>query len=79
MIQPSLFLRRALQADAVVTGAVALLQTSGAGLLALMRPGLPHVLVLETGLFLIAYTALVGWLGTRPLDIEGVGGYRDRR
>ncbi|MDP1883472.1 MAG: hypothetical protein Q8K88_11415, partial [Bradyrhizobium sp.] len=26
---------------------------------------LPQSLVLETGLFLIAYTALVGWLGTR--------------
>lgn len=64
MIQPSTFLRRALQADAIVTGAVALLQTFGAGLLAPML-GLPHVLVLETSLFLIAYTALVGWLATR--------------
>jgi hypothetical protein len=27
---------------------------------------LPQPLLLETGLFLIAYTALVGWLGTRP-------------
>ncbi|MDP2331374.1 MAG: hypothetical protein Q8M19_11865 [Reyranella sp.] len=66
MIQPSLFLRRALLADAVVTGAVALLQTFGAGVLSPML-NLPHVLVLETGLFLIAYTALLGWLGTRPL------------
>ena len=64
MIQPSLFLRRALLADAVVTGAVALLQTFGAGLLAPLL-NLPQSLVLETGLFLIAYTALVGWLGTR--------------
>ena len=64
MIQPSLLLRRAIQADAIVTGAVALLQTFGAGLLAPML-NLPHPLVLETGLFLIAYTALVGWLGTR--------------
>ena len=64
MIQPSLFLRRALLADAIVTGAVALLQTFGAGLLAPML-NLPQPLVLETGLFLIAYTALVGWLGTR--------------
>ena len=65
MIQPSIFLRRALLADAVVTGAVALLQTFGAGALSPML-NLPQVLVLETGLFLIAYTALVGWLGTRP-------------
>ncbi len=64
MIQPSTFLRRAIQADAIVTGAVALLQTFGAGMLAPML-NLPHPLVLETGLFLIAYTALVGWLGTR--------------
>lgn len=64
MIQPSTFLRRALLADAVVTGAVALLQTFGAGVLAPML-NLPHPLVIETGLFLIAYTALVGWLGTR--------------
>ena len=64
MIQPSLFLRRALLADAVVTGAVALLQTFGAGLLAPLL-NLPYALVLETGLFLIAYTVLVGWLSTR--------------
>jgi hypothetical protein len=64
MIQPSTFLRRAIQADAIVTGAVALLQTFGAGMLAPML-SLPQALVLETGLFLIAYTALVGWLGTR--------------
>jgi hypothetical protein len=64
MIQPSTFLRRAIQADAIVTGAVALLQTFGAGVLAPML-SLPQALVLETGLFLIAYTALVGWLGTR--------------
>ena len=64
MIHPSLFLRRALLADALVTGAVALLQTLGAGLLTPML-NLPRPLVLETGLFLIAYTALVGWLGTR--------------
>ena len=65
MIQPSLFLRRAIQADAIVTGTVALLQTFGAEVLAPML-SLPQALVLETGLFLIAYTALVGWLGTRP-------------
>lgn len=65
MIQPSLLLRRAIQADAIVTAAVALLQTFGAGMLAPLL-NLPQTLLLETGLFLIAYTALVGWLGTRP-------------
>jgi hypothetical protein len=46
MIQPSTFLRRAIQADAIVTGAVALLQTFGAGMLAPML-SLPQALVLE--------------------------------
>jgi hypothetical protein len=64
MIQPSIFLRRAIQADAIVTGAVALLQTFGAGLLTPLL-NLPQPLLFETGLLLIAYTALVGWLGTR--------------
>jgi len=44
---------------------VALLQTFGAGLLTPLL-NLSQPLVLETGLFLVAYTALVGWLGTRP-------------
>ena len=65
MIQPSMLLRRAIQADALVTGAVALLQKFGAGMLAPLL-SLPESLLRETGLFLIAYTALVGWLGTRP-------------
>ena len=65
MIHPSLFLRRAIQADAIVSGAMALLLTSGAGMLAPLL-NLPEALLRETGLFLIAYAALVGWLGTRP-------------
>jgi hypothetical protein len=64
MINPSLFLRRAILADAVFSGASALLLTFGAGMLA-PRLNLPEVLLRETGLFLIAYAALVGWLGTR--------------
>ena len=64
MINPSLFLRRAIQADAVFSGASAVLLTLGAGELALLL-NLPEALLSETGLFLIAYTALVGWLGTR--------------
>ena len=65
MIHPSLFLRRAIQADAIVSGAMALLLTSGAGMLAPLL-NLPEALLRETGLFLIVYAALVGWLGTRP-------------
>jgi hypothetical protein len=64
MIQPSQFLRRALLADAVFSGVSALGLTFGAGALASLL-NLPEVLLRETGLFLIAYTALVGWLGTR--------------
>jgi hypothetical protein len=64
MIQPSLFLRRAILADAVFSGISAVLLTLGAGMLAPWL-SLPEVLLRETGLFLIAYAALVGWLGTR--------------
>jgi hypothetical protein len=64
MINPSLFLRRALLADAIFSGASAVLLTSGAGELAPLTH-LPETLLRETGLFLILYAALVGWLGTR--------------
>jgi hypothetical protein len=64
MINPSLLLRRAIQADAIFSGASAVLLTLGAGELAPLL-NLPEALLSETGLFLIAYTALVGWLGTR--------------
>ena len=65
MIHSSLLLRRALLADAIFSGVSAVGLTLGAGLLAPFL-NLPEALLLETGLFLIAYTALVGWLGTRP-------------
>jgi hypothetical protein len=64
MINPSPFLRRAILADAVFSGASALLLTFGAGALAPWL-SLPEALLRETGLFLIGYAALVGWLGTR--------------
>jgi hypothetical protein len=64
MIHPSLFLRRAIQADAIFSGISAVLLTFGAGALAPLL-NLPEALLLETGLFLIAYATLVGWLGTR--------------
>jgi hypothetical protein len=64
MIHPSLFLRRALLADAVFSGVSAVALTFGAGELAPLLD-LPEALLRETGLFLIAYAALVGWLGTR--------------
>ena len=64
MIHPSTFLSRALLADAVFSGVSAVSLALGAGLLAPFL-NLPEVLLRETGLFLIAYAALVGWLGTR--------------
>ena len=64
MIQPSTFLSRALLADAIFSGVAAVTLTLGAGMLAPLL-NLPEALLRETGLFLIAYTALVGWLGTR--------------
>lgn len=65
MIHPSLFLRRAILADAIFSGASAVLLTFGAGELAPLL-NLPEALLRETGLFLVAYAALVGWLGMRP-------------
>ena len=61
---PSLFLRRALQADAIFSGAGAVMFSLGAGILAQLC-NLPESLLLESGLFLIAYAAFVGWLGLR--------------
>ena len=65
MINPSQFLRRALLADAIFSGVSAIGLTFGAGVFASLL-NLPEALLQESGLFLIAYTILVGWLGTRP-------------
>src|SRR5260370_40595673 len=78
MIHPSPFLRRAIQADAIFSGVSALLLTFGAGALAPWL-NLPEALLRETGLFLIAYAALVGWLRTRqsmprPLGVIVISG-----
>src|SRR3981189_1963917 len=64
MIHPSLFLRRAVLADAIFSSVSALLLAFGAGALAPVL-NLPEALLRGTGLFLIAFAALVGWLGTR--------------
>ena len=65
MIATSQLLRRALLADAIFSGVSAVVMTLDAGALAPFL-NLPEALLRETGLFLIAYTALVGWLATRP-------------
>lgn len=64
MMIPSLFLRRALQADAIFSGAGAAMFSLGAGVLAPLC-NLPEALLRESGLFLVAYAAFVGWLGLR--------------
>ena len=61
MIQSSPFLRRVLLADTIFSGAGAVSFTLGAGILANLTE-LPETLSRETGLVLILYTALVGWL-----------------
>jgi hypothetical protein len=65
MILSSLLLRRALFADAVFSGISAVVMTLDTSAIAPFL-NLPEVLLRETGLFLIAYTALVSWLSSRP-------------
>ena len=71
MIHPSSFLSRALLADAVFSGVSAVGLTFGAGVLAAFL-NLPEALLRESGLFLIAYSAFVGWLGTRQSMLKAL-------
>lgn len=64
MINPSLLLRRALQLDALASGAMAVMLVAGAGYLAAFL-NLPETFLRSTGVFLLAWTALVGFLATR--------------
>jgi hypothetical protein len=64
MIASSPFLRRALLADAVFSGASAALIAPAAGAISPLLE-LPEALLRETGFFLIAYTVLVAWLSAR--------------
>ena len=57
-IKPSSLLKIALLADAVVSGAVALLQVSASSFLSGFL-SVPQPLIFETGVFLVAYTALL--------------------
>lgn len=66
MIYASSFLRRALLADAIFSGGAAVGMTLGAaGFASLLS--LPELLLREAGLFLVAYTAFVGWLSARRM------------
>ena len=71
MIIASPFLRRALFADTIFSGVGAVGMTLDAGLLAPLLT-LPEGLIRETGLILIAYTLLVGWLAMRPTVQRGL-------
>ncbi len=64
MPRSNLFLRYALLADAIASGATGLLMIAGADLLTGIL-GLPVALMRESGLLLVAYVALVAFVGTR--------------
>jgi hypothetical protein len=65
LIQPSLFLRRALMADALVSAAAAAVMALGAS--QLQGPlGLSGSLLLLAGLGFVPYVAYLLWLATRP-------------
>lgn len=64
MNRQNTFLRYALLADAVASGATGLLMIAGAELLTGLL-GLPVALMREAGLLLVPYVALVAFIGTR--------------
>jgi hypothetical protein len=64
MNRQNMFLRYALLADAVASGATGLLMIAGAGLLEDLL-GLPTALMREAGLAPIPFVALVAYVGTR--------------
>ena len=64
MLRQNTFLRYALLADAVASGATGLMMIAGAGLLEGLL-GLPAALMREAGLVLVPYVAFVAWVGTR--------------
>jgi len=64
MPNTNMFLRYALLADAIVSGATGLLLIVGAGVLAGLL-NLPVPLLREAGLILVPYVAFVAFVGTR--------------
>jgi hypothetical protein len=64
MFRQNSFLRYALIADAVASGATGLMMIAGADLLTGLL-GLPVPLMREAGLLLVPYVALVAFVGTR--------------
>ncbi len=68
--QPNTFLRYALLADAIASGATGLLLIAGAGLLEGFL-NIPVALSREAGLVLIPYVAFVAYVGTRETIMRG--------
>ena len=65
LIQPPVFLRRALVADALVSAVVGTVMALGAA--ALQGPlGIPSSVLMLAGLALFPYAAYLLWLATRP-------------
>jgi hypothetical protein len=64
MIRPSILLRRALQADAAFSGVSAVLLAGASTPLAALL-SLPAALLFGSGLFLVGYVLLVGWMSSR--------------
>ncbi|WP_437729078.1 hypothetical protein [Sorangium sp. So ce861] len=64
------FLRRALLADAIVSGATGLLMVAAAAPLAGLT-GLPEALFRWAGASLLPFAGLVAWLGTREKPARG--------
>ena len=70
MTSQNTFLRYALLADAVASGATGLLMIAGADALTGLL-GLPVALMREAGLVLVPYVALVAFVGTRAMIARG--------
>ena len=64
-IQPSVFLRRALVADALVSAVVGAVMALGANALQGLL-NIPSALLMPAGLALFPYAAYLLWLATRP-------------
>lgn len=64
LIQPSVFLRRVLVADALVSAAVGAVMALGAGTLQGLL-GLPSAMLMLAGVALFPYAAYLWWLVTR--------------
>src|SRR4051794_24526900 len=68
--QPNTFLRYALLADAIASGATGLLLIAGAAVLESLL-NIPLALSREAGLVLIPYVAFVAYVGTRATIMRG--------